>query len=62
MLGNLGIDRKEKFELRSDELLFDPVINAEITYHMTQGGNDWSSWSSIKNGAASKRLDDFPNK
>ena len=62
MLGNLGIDRKEKFELRSNVLLFDPVINAEITYHMTQGGNDWSSWSSIKNGAASKRLDDFPNK
>ena len=61
MLGNLGIDRKEKFDLRSNVLLFDPVINAEITYHMTQGGNDWSSWSSIKNGAAAKWLDDFPN-
>lgn len=62
MLGNLGIDRKEKFELRSDELLFDPVINAEITYHMTQGGTNWSSWSSMKNGAVNKRLADFPNK
>jgi hypothetical protein len=61
MLGNLGIDRKEKFELRSNVLLFDPVINAEITYYMTQGGNNWSSWSSIKNGAASKWLDEFPN-
>ncbi|MFM7980276.1 MAG: transglycosylase SLT domain-containing protein, partial [Candidatus Fonsibacter sp.] len=46
MLGQLGIDRKEKFDLRSNVLLFDPVINAEITYHMTQGGKDWSSWSS----------------
>ena len=61
MLGNLGIDRKEKFELRSNVLLFDPVINAEITYHMTQGGNDWSSWSSMRSGAASKWLSDFPN-
>ena len=44
MLGNLGIDRKEKFDLRSNVLLFDPVINAEITYYMTKGGTDWSSW------------------
>jgi len=44
MLGNLGDDRKEKFDLRSNVLLFDPVINAEITYYMTKGGTDWSSW------------------
>ena len=44
MLGTLGTDRKEKFELRSNVLLFDPVINAEITYYMTQGGKNWSSW------------------
>ena len=43
MLGNLGDDRKEKFDLRSNVLLFDPVINAEITYYMTKGGVDWSS-------------------
>jgi hypothetical protein len=61
MLGNLGDDRKEKFDLRSNVLLFDPVINAEITYHMTQGGENWSSWSSIKNGAVSKWLTKYPN-
>jgi len=61
MLGQLGIDRKEKFELKSNVLLFDPVINAEITYYMTQGGTDWSSWSSIKNGAAKKWLAKFPH-
>lgn len=61
MLGKLGIDRKEKFELRSNILLFDPVINAEITYYMTQGGNDWSSWTSIKTGAVGKWLAEFPN-
>ena len=62
MLGNLGDDRKEKFDLRSNVLLFDPVINAEITYHMTQGGNNWSSWSSTKNGSVSKWLTKFPDR
>ena len=47
MLGNLGIDRKEKFNLRSNVLLFDPVINAEITYYMTKGGTDWSAWKGL---------------
>ena len=61
MLGNLGDDRKEKFDLRSNVLLFDPVINAEITYHMTQGGENWSSWSTIKTGAVSKWLAKFPD-
>ena len=60
MLGQLGIDRKEKFELRSNILLFDPVVNAEITYHMTQGGEDWSSWSSVKTGAIKKWINKFP--
>ena len=51
MLGQLGIDRKEKFDLRSNILLFDPVINAEITYYMTDGGKDWSSWKGMNAGA-----------
>lgn len=47
MLGNLGVARKEKFNLRSNVLLFDPVINAEITYYMTKGGLDWSAWKGL---------------
>jgi hypothetical protein len=59
MLGTLGTDRKEKFELRSNVLLFDPVINAEITYYMTQGGKNWSSWpNSIPK--AKKLITQFP--
>jgi hypothetical protein len=45
MLGDLGVARKEKFDLVSDKELFDPVTNAEITYHMTDGGKNWSAWS-----------------
>ncbi len=47
MLGDLGIARKEKFDLRSNILLFDPVINAEITYYMTNGGTNWSAWKGL---------------
>ncbi len=61
MLGKLGIDRKEKFELKSNVLLFDPVINAEITYYMTQGGNDWSSWPSHNTVEMKEWLGKFPN-
>ena len=59
MLGELGIDRKEKFDLKSNILLFDPVINAEITYHMTKGGTDWSSWSSFNGGRFKEFLGEF---
>ena len=47
MLGDLGVIRKEKFNLRSNVLLFDPVINAEITYYMTDGGKNWSAWKGL---------------
>jgi hypothetical protein len=59
MLGKLGDDRKDKFELVSNKELFDPVTNAEITYYMTKGGKDWSSWpNSI--GKARNLIPEFP--
>ena len=61
MLGNLGVDRKEKFDLKSNILLFDPVINAEITYYMTNGGTDWSSWKGLT-PKAKEWLAHFPTK
>jgi hypothetical protein len=47
MLGSLGTDRKEKFNLKSNVLLFDPTINAEIAYYMTDGGTNWSAWKGL---------------
>lgn len=59
MLGELGVDRLEKFNLVSNKELFDPVTNAEITYYMTKGGKDWSSWpNSI--GKAKTLIKEFP--
>lgn len=47
MLGILGPDRREKFDLSSNAELFNPVLNAQIAFHMSDGGKDWSSWKGI---------------
>jgi len=47
MMGELGSDRREKFDLDSNVELFNPVTNSKITFHMTKGGKDWSAWSSM---------------
>lgn len=44
MDGDLGPDRRAKFNLESNEDLFDPIRNARIAWRMTDGGKDWSSW------------------
>ena len=61
MLGTLGPDRRDKFNLDLNAELFSPVMNAEIVYRMTKGGIDWSSWTSYNKGAINKWLNKFPN-
>lgn len=47
MLGGLGEDRREQFGLGSNAELLNPVVNAKIAYHMSNGGKDWSSWKGL---------------
>lgn len=47
MIGNLGPERREKFDLRNNFDLLNPVKNAQIAYHMSNGGQDWSAWKGI---------------
>jgi hypothetical protein len=47
MIGMLGPDRRNKFELDHNADLFNPVINAKIAYHMSKGGEDWRAWKGI---------------
>ena len=61
MLGTLGPDRRDKLDLDLNAELFSPVKNAQAVFYMTKGGNDWSSWSTMKNGAVNKWLHKFPN-
>jgi hypothetical protein len=44
MIGGLGVTRRDKYDLDTNKDLFDAVINAEIAYHMSNGGEDWTAW------------------
>ena len=44
MIGGLGVARRDKYDLNSNKDLFDPVVNAQIAYYMSNEGSDWSSW------------------
>jgi hypothetical protein len=44
MIDTLGEDRRYKFELGTNAELFNPVKNVQIAFHMSNGGEDWSSW------------------
>jgi len=44
MIGGLGVARRDKYDLNSNKDLFDPVVNAQIAYYMSNEGRDWSSW------------------
>jgi hypothetical protein len=44
MIDSLGEDRRTKFDLDHNADLFNPVKNAQIAMHMSNGGSDWTSW------------------
>ena len=47
MLGMLGPDRRTKYELDHNVDLFNPVVNAQIAFQMSNGGENWSAWKGI---------------
>ena len=47
MIRDLGPDRRAKFGLNYNADLLNPVLNAQIAYYMSNGGQDWSSWKGI---------------
>jgi hypothetical protein len=47
MIDSLGPDRRDKFDLVSNSDLLNPVINAQIAFHMSNGGKDWSAWKGM---------------
>lgn len=62
MLGSMGQERRDKFSLDYNAELLDPVVNAKIAYHMSNGGKDWSAWKGLKTKAAKFWLAQFPDK
>ena len=68
MIGSLGADRREKFGIKSNSELLDPVTNAKAAFYMTAKGTNWGSWGlgpdaydgTPDEQAVTKWLDDFP--
>jgi hypothetical protein len=67
MIGDLGVDRRAKFGLESNAQLNNPVVNAQVAYHMSSGGTDFGAWgigpNAYKPGAGIstlRSLDDYP--
>jgi len=44
MFGDLGSIRRDKFNLKSNDELLDPVTNAQAAFYMTAHGTDFGSW------------------
>lgn len=61
MIGSLGEDRRDKFNLASNAELFNPVVNAQIAYHMSGGGKDWSAWKGTETDVVKRWLKKFPS-
>lgn len=47
MISDLGPERRDKFKLKANSDLLNPVTNAKIAYHMSKGGQNWSAWKGI---------------
>ena len=45
MIGKLEEERLELYRLDRNEALFNPLINARVAYEISNGGRDWSAWT-----------------
>lgn len=68
MIGNLGPDRRKRYDLERDEDLFDPARNASVAFQMSNKGKDWGAWTTYTGGKykqflkdADKALEQFKN-
>ena len=61
MLDQLGVDRRAKFGLASNADLLDPVVNATVAHHMSNGGKDWRAWKGVKSAVVKQWLAKFPD-
>ena len=69
MLGDLGADRREKFGIKNNNELLDPVVNAKAAFYMSAHGTNFGSWGLGPNAydgtpsepAVTVWLDKFPN-
>ena len=59
MIGSLGVDRRERYNLSSDEDLLNPVTNARIAFLMSGGGKDFGAWGVGENAYNGGKVGDL---
>jgi hypothetical protein len=62
MLGSMGADRRTQFGLAYNAQLLNPVTNAQIAYHMSNSGRDWSAWKGTRQKVVQDWLAMYPYK
>ena len=62
MLGSMGADRRTYFGLAYNAQLLNPVTNAQIAYHMSNAGRDWSAWHGTNTSVVQYWLMKYPYK
>ena len=62
MIGELGVDRREQFGLKSNSDLLNPVVNAQIAHYMSKGGEDWTAWKGTSSAKVKEWMSKFPAK
>jgi len=50
MLGPLGTDRRQRFNLPNNEALYDPATNARVMAALSNGGRNWGAWTTYTSG------------
>lgn len=58
MRGSMGPDRREKYDLETNEDLFDPLTNATVAFKMSRSGTAWGAWTAYP--LAQKIVHQFP--
>ena len=61
MIDNLGDVRRDKYGLTSNSNLYNPILNAEVVYRMSNAGKDWSSWPSYGTVRYKEFVKEFPD-
>ena len=56
MLGSLGPARMQQYHLSSYNDLFDPTVNARVAYQLSQGGTNWTPWTTYTRGTYKQYL------
>jgi hypothetical protein len=62
MIGSMGADRRAKLGLAYNAELLNPVKNAQVAFHMSAGGKNWSAWKGTRQKVVQDWLAKYPYK